>query len=224
MEEVGEGQRMPTFSIFGGGGGQFYLRCNWPSLVRIRASRLVHLTGWLAGWLALSLILGFALVEVCVVERMRRTWFGLGQLMVWTWSLVSDYRRRDGKICWLCCVLSPVQLSALYLLFPVNKSVTISQFLLLTGWLALSFILGFGRSWRGGVTEERMQTFFSLLLFLLFSLDLVAVCEEEIMRTWVDFVIWWALLTFVIWFCLVWFGFCLKVMSHVCFTCEGVLG
>jgi hypothetical protein len=124
-------------------------------------------------------------------------------------------------------VLSPVQLSALYLPFLVNKSVTISSF----NWLALSFILGFGRSWRGGVTEERMQTLFSLLLFLLFSLDLVAVCEEEIMRTWVDFVVWlldsftwWALLTFVIWFGLVWFGFCLKVMSHVCFTCEGVLG
>ena len=29
LEEVGEGQRMPTFSIFGGGGGgQFYLRCS----------------------------------------------------------------------------------------------------------------------------------------------------------------------------------------------------
>jgi len=76
-----------------------------------------------------------------------------------------------------------------------------------------------------------MQTFFSLLLFLLFSLGLGAVCEEERMRTWVDFVVWlldsftwWALLTFVIWFGLVWFGFSLKVMSHVCFTCEGVLG
>ena len=76
-----------------------------------------------------------------------------------------------------------------------------SRFVHLTDWLLVSYsdLVEVGE-------EERMQTFFSLLLFLLlFSLGLVAVSEEEKLRTWVDFVVWlldsftwWELLTFVI--------------------------
>jgi hypothetical protein len=64
----------------------------------------------------------------------------------------------NGKICWLCCVLSPAQLSGVYELFLVNKSVTISSFNWLAGWLAgwlaLSLILGFGGSWRGSANAD----------------------------------------------------------------------